>query len=130
MVSSSSKPLSAGSYLEMVLKRLNPFTFLTGFDRGTLAEPFITPFITFWPGSTARPLPSAAILLQHAGSRRGDSSFEGRAFTVLGEEGRGWNSGELAEDLLAQTSTLTKSEVNGSPRCAVRQENTVERCKQ
>ncbi len=89
----------------MVLKRLNPFTFLTGFDRGTLAEPFITPFIpfiTFWPGSTTRPLPSAAILLQHASVRRGDSSFEGRAVSVLGEEGRWWNSGELAEDPLAQ----------------------------
>ena len=96
-----------------MLKRLNPFTFLTGFDRGTLAEPFITPFITFWPGSTTRPLPSAAILLQHAGSRRGDSSFEGRAVSVLGEEGRGWNSGELAEDLLAQTSTLTSPKSMG-----------------
>jgi hypothetical protein len=71
----------------MVLKRLNPFTCLTGFDRGTLAEPFITPFITFWPGSTTRPLPSAAILLQHAGSRRGDSSFEGRAVSERREGG-------------------------------------------
>lgn len=106
----------------MVLKRLNPFTFLTGFDLGPLAEPFIT----FWPGSTTRPLPSAAILLQHAGFRRGDSSFEGRVGSVLGEEGRWWNSGELAKELLAQMLTLTKSEVNGSPRCGVRQEKIVE----
>jgi hypothetical protein len=44
-------------YLEIVLKRLNPFAVLTGFDRGALAEPFIP----FWLGSTGRPLLSAAI---------------------------------------------------------------------
>ncbi len=64
--------------------------------------------------------------LQHTGFRRGNSSFEVRVGSVLGKEGRWRNSGELAEEFLAQTSTLTKSEVNGSPRCAVRQENTVE----
>lgn len=32
----------------------------------------------------------------------------------------------LPRSFCAQMSTLTKSEVNGSPRCAVRQENTVE----
>jgi hypothetical protein len=44
-------------YLEIVLKRLNPFAVLTGFDRGGLAEPFIP----FWLDSTGRPLLSAAI---------------------------------------------------------------------
>jgi hypothetical protein len=40
-----------------VLKREEPFAFLTAFDRGALA----VPFIPFWPGSTTRPLLSAAI---------------------------------------------------------------------
>jgi hypothetical protein len=45
------------SDLEIVLKRLNPFAFLTGFDAGALA----CPFIPFLPASTGRPLLSAAI---------------------------------------------------------------------
>jgi hypothetical protein len=105
-----------------VLKRLNPFTFLTGFDRGPLAEPFIT----FWPGSTTRPLPSAAILLQHASFRRGDSSFEGRLGSVLGEEGRWWNSGELAEELLCSNVNTDQVRSQWIPTLRCQTENTVE----
>ncbi len=50
--------LSAESYLEIVLNRLDPFASLAGFERGALA----CPFVPFLPGSTSRPLLSAAIL--------------------------------------------------------------------
>jgi hypothetical protein len=51
--------------LEIVLKRLNPLAAFTGFDRGAFAEPFIP----FWPGSTGRPLLSAAIVYSMQFSR-------------------------------------------------------------